>query len=266
MKTIIALTVTLTLTLGLFAEEITQRHMVYFGNSLVANTMPNFHQEFGQSAGRDWTANEIGGAGWPLTAHVFALQRGGMEVLTGDRGDLTFELREEKSYAKRLEEFTSQKYDGMMLQVFGAMKYVTKTHFASPVEFPELWKPDRLEWVPVGDVFMALERKMNAGTFPGGNGIKDFYTDRQHIRIGLPRYTAAATVYAVLFKDHPKALDWNLYAVNEKYLSKAELSGKKPYDTTHDKGALFEMTPENVAAVNETIWEVVTDHPYVKIR
>jgi hypothetical protein len=77
--------------------------------------------------------------------------------------------------------------------------------------FPDLWREGRLQMIPTGDVFLALDRKMRAGKVPGVDNIKEFYTDVQHIRAGLPRYTAAATFYAVMFEEHPGDLDWRIY-------------------------------------------------------
>ena len=122
--------------------------------------------------------------------------------------------------------------------------------------FPELWEQGRLRMIPTGDIFMALERKMRAGKVPGIDSIKDFYTDVQHIRAGLPRYTAASSFYAVMFEDHPKALDWRIYNDESEY-------GPDP---SHDKYPLLEITLERARVVNDTIWEVVTGHPYTKIE
>lgn len=121
--------------------------------------------------------------------------------------------------------------------------------------FPKLWEEGRLRMIPVGDVFMALEEKMAAGKVPGITSVKDYYTDVQHTRAGLPRYTGAASFYALLFERHPGKLDWSLYNDREKY-------GEDPH---HDKGELLEITEERAKIVNDTIWEVVTNHPYTKL-
>lgn len=118
--------------------------------------------------------------------------------------------------------------------------------------FPRLWQEGRLRMIPTGDIFCALDRKMRAGHVPGIRTIADFYTDVQHIRAGLPRYTAAAAFYACLFGEHPGKLDWRIYNDPGKY-------GDDPH---HDKGILLEITPERARIVNDTIWEVVTNHPY----
>jgi len=126
---------------------------------------------------------------------------------------------------------------------------------ALKAKFPELWQQGRLRMIPTGDVFMALDRKMQAGQVSGVATIKDYYTDVQHIRAGLPRYTAAASFFAVLFEEHPKALDWQIYNDESKY-------GEDPH---HDKYPFVAITPERVQVVNDTIWEVVAGHPYTRI-
>jgi hypothetical protein len=117
---------------------------------------------------------------------------------------------------------------------------------------PDVCKAGRLRMIPTGDIFLELDRKMRAGKVPGIATIKDFYTDVQHIRAGLPRYAAAAAFYACLFRENPGKLDWKLYNNREKY-------GPDPY---HDKGELLEITPQRAKIVNDTIWEVVKAHPY----
>ena len=121
-------------------------------------------------------------------------------------------------------------------------------------KFPELWAEGRLRMIPTGDIFMALERKMKAGEVPGIESIGEYYTDVQHIRAGLPRYTAAASFYAVMFEDHPKALDWRIYNDESRY-------GEDPH---HDKYPFVEITPERARVVNDTVWEVINNQPYAR--
>jgi hypothetical protein len=91
---------------------------------------------------------------------------------------------------------------------------------------------------------------------PGIATVDDYYTDVQHLRAGLPRYTVAASFYAVIFEDHPEALDWRVYNDAEKYGP----------DRSHDQGELLEITPERVKVVNDTIWAVVTGHPFTALE
>ena len=122
--------------------------------------------------------------------------------------------------------------------------------------FPELWKVGRLRMIPSGDLFLELDQRMRAGQVPGCRDIRDFYTDVQHIRFGLPRYTAAAMFYACLFEEHPGKLDWKLYNDRAKY-------GDDPH---HDGGELLPITPENVRAINDIIWQVVSSHPFTGLK
>lgn len=136
-------------------------------------------------------------------------------------------------------------------------------------KFPDLWKEKRLGMIPVGDVFFALDKKMKAGEVPGLVNVGQFSADGGHIRSGLPRYTVAATFFAVMFKAHPKALDWNIYGNRDNYISKAPDGLNKVgghYVHIPDLGTHLEITEERAQIVNDTIWEVVTDHPYTWVE
>jgi hypothetical protein len=117
--------------------------------------------------------------------------------------------------------------------------------------------------IPVGDIWLELHRKMKAGELPGFRDIEAFYTDVQHIRIGLPRYSAAAAFYAVMFKNKPHDLDWQVYNDKKNFMSRWD---KPHYDKNHDKGELIPITPETARVINDTVWEVVKKHPYVRMR
>ncbi|MFZ5833272.1 MAG: hypothetical protein ACOY3P_24550 [Planctomycetota bacterium] len=118
--------------------------------------------------------------------------------------------------------------------------------------YPELWTQGRLRMIPAGDLYLELDRAAREGRVPGVRDIRDFYTDVQHIRFGLARYTAAALFYASLFREHPGKLDWRIYGDREKY-------GDDPH---HDGGELLPITAENAAAVNDILWGVLDRHPY----
>ena len=127
--------------------------------------------------------------------------------------------------------------------------------------FPELWQAGRLGMIPVGDVFLELDKKMRAGQMPGLVNIGEFYADGLHLRSGLPRYTLAATYYAVLFRDDPATVDWRIYQDRGNYES-----GKYGfYVHQPDLGVHLDITPERAKVVNQTIWDVVEDHPYTGI-
>lgn len=121
---------------------------------------------------------------------------------------------------------------------------------------PETARAGRLQLIPMGEVFLTLDRKMRAGELPGLHGIGDYYTDGVHLRAGLPRYTLAATFYAVLFGEHPVALDYELFNEIGNYES-----GKFGfYVHQPDLGELIEITPERAEIVHDAIWEVVKGH------
>jgi hypothetical protein len=138
-------------------------------------------------------------------------------------------------------------------------------------KFPDLWKQGRLGMIPVGDVFLAVDQQIKAGKVPGLVNVGEFSTDGTHIRSGLPRYTVAATFYAVLFKEHPGKLDWKIYADRANYENKENLAQGKlnmiggHYVHVPDLGTHVEITEERAQVINDTIWEVVTKHPYTKV-
>jgi len=124
--------------------------------------------------------------------------------------------------------------------------------------FPELWHEGRLGMIPVGDVFLELDKKMKAGEVPGIINIGEYSADGGHLRSGLPRYTLAATYYAVLFREHPGKVDWKIFQERSNYES-----GKFGfYVHQPDLAVHLDITPDRAAVVNDTIWSVVKDHPY----
>jgi len=135
---------------------------------------------------------------------------------------------------------------------------------------PQLWAERRLALIPHGDVFLALDRKMRAGQLPGIENVAFFSRDGGHVRAGLPRYTLAATCFAVMFRENPAKLDYSIYNDLKNYenenLKKLPGYVGKPYTHQPDLGVLLEITPERAKIVNDTIWEVVSEHPYTQIN
>jgi hypothetical protein len=128
--------------------------------------------------------------------------------------------------------------------------------------FPALWNEGRLGMVPVGDVFLELDRKMKAGEVPGIVNIGEFSADGGHLRSGLPRYTLAATHFAVLFREHPGKADWKVFQERSNYDS-----GKYGYYVHQpDLAVHLDITPERAKVVNDTIWAVVSGHPYTRVK
>lgn len=135
--------------------------------------------------------------------------------------------------------------------------------------YPKLWADGRLGQIPNGDVFLALDEKMRAGKVPGVPNVGFYRRDGGHVRAGLPRYTLAATTFAVMFGRHPRELDASVYNDIENYRNEkmATLPGRVGPGYIHfpDCGELLEITPERKKVVDETIWEVVAGHPYTHI-
>jgi hypothetical protein len=138
--------------------------------------------------------------------------------------------------------------------------------------FPEMWKEGRLGMVPVGDVFLEIDKKMKAGEVPGLVNVGQFSTDGGHIRSGLPRYVLAATYYAVLFRDHPKNLDYRIFNDIDNYINKKAVEAGKAnnvhgfYVHAPDLGKMIVITPEIAEVINETIWTTVKEHPYSGVQ
>jgi hypothetical protein len=127
--------------------------------------------------------------------------------------------------------------------------------------FPEMWAEGRLGMIPVGDVFLELDKKMRAGQVPGIVNVGEFSADGGHLRSGLPRYTLAATYYAALFREHPGKVDWKIFQDRANYESKKFGF----YVHQPDLAVHLDITPERAKVVNDTIWEVVKGHPYTQI-
>lgn len=119
-------------------------------------------------------------------------------------------------------------------------------------KYPKLWKSGRLRMVPMGEIFFELNKAMQDGKIEGVKDIRDYYTDNQHIRKGLSRYTLAAGFYACLLRTHPDTIKWKVYNNSHTY-------GEDPF---HDLGELIPITDANAKAVNDVIWKTVTNHPY----
>lgn len=142
----------------------------------------------------------------------------------------------------------------------------TRAHMYAVMEgvkknLPDLWSEGRLGMIPVGDVFLAIDKKMRSGAVPGLENIGQYYSNG-HLRAGLPRYTLAATFYAVLFRDHPQRLKYQMYDDIGNFAA-----GKFGYYVHQpDLGQKVDITPERAKIVNDTIWEVVTHHPHTGVK
>ncbi len=132
--------------------------------------------------------------------------------------------------------------------------YHIKLFDAIKEKHTDLWQAGRLRVIPVGDIFLELHRKAKAGQFDGIMDIGEYYTDVQHLRGGLPRYTVAASFYACLFNERPDKLDWKIYNDVSRY-------GE---DRSHDALPILEITPERAKIVHDIIWNVVNNLPDAK--
>jgi hypothetical protein len=65
----------------------------------------------------------------------------------------------------------------------------------------------------------------------------------------------------VLFQDHPKNVDWKIFQDVGNYESKKFGF----YVHQPDLGVHLDITPERAEMLNDTIWEVVSDHRYVRM-
>jgi hypothetical protein len=141
--------------------------------------------------------------------------------------------------------------------------YVTQLMEGLKARFPDLWAEDRLAVIPMGEVFLAIDKKMRAGEVPGLTNIGEYSRDGGHVRSGLPRYTLGATCFAVMFRHRPHDLDWSIYNDPENYKNE-----NLPWGYCHqpDLGVHVEITAERAKAVNDAIWEVATSHPYTGLK
>ena len=122
--------------------------------------------------------------------------------------------------------------------------------------FPELWESGRLHHLPGGELFSRLNRRMEAGEFPGIGTIDDFYTDVQHIRAGAANYSIAALFYAGIFRERPDGLNYAMYNDQERY-------GEDPHN---DFGKVIEITPERASVIHDTVWELLREHPHANLN
>ena len=141
--------------------------------------------------------------------------------------------------------------------------YITRLMDELRAKYPELAKAGRLRLIPNGEVFLALDRKARAGQLPGIDNIGRFSTDGGHVRAGLPRFTLAATCYAVMFNEHPGKLDYAIYNDKENYRN--EKLPQPGYVHWPDLGELIEITPKRAKVVADTVWEVVRENQYTGV-
>jgi hypothetical protein len=142
--------------------------------------------------------------------------------------------------------------------------YITRLMEELRAKYPALARTGHLRLIPNGEVFFALDQKARAGQLPGIDNIGRFYTDGGHVRCGLPRFTLAATCYAVMFGEHPGRLDYTIYNDKENYRN--DKLPQPGYVHWPDLGELIPITPERAKVVTDTVWQVVCENPYTAVH
>ncbi len=100
---------------------------------------------------------------------------------------------------------------------------------------PDMKKPIRI--IPVGDVMYALDKKMQAGELPGFESIYNVYKDGIHLG-PYGSYIAGLTFASTMYKIDPRGLSSSAYG---------------------------ELDPNVVKIIQNTVWDVVSKHPYAGI-
>lgn len=92
--------------------------------------------------------------------------------------------------------------------------------------------------IPVGYVMAELNEMMKAGKVPGYKDIHGVYADGIHLN-NVGSYITACTFYATIFKEEPSGLPSSSYQINDAAL---------------------------VKIIHETVWKVVSAHPYSGVQ
>ena len=126
----------------------------YFGNSLTGSAMPGFHEELGESAGKQWICDVFAGAGWQSWQHRNELWRAmGRSVdaetqRASSRGDLTLDEDLAASAPFKPKKFFAGQWDAIVIQIFGSKLHnLTDRMWGSKFDGP----------VDVGDVAAASD-------------------------------------------------------------------------------------------------------------
>jgi len=108
--------------------------------------------------------------------------------------------------------------------------------------------------VPMGDVLFELNRRLRANPQAGTgtniySDIKQLYRDGNHLTQGVGAYIGAMTFYATFYKESPVGLS----------------TGKYNDITIYYSGVVQELTTNMQALIQQTVWDVVSTHPYAGI-
>jgi hypothetical protein len=171
--------------------------------------------------------------------------------------------REEFDYVRHWETVKYDADQGEEGSTHTTRDYTRRLMEELKARFPEKWREGKLRCIPVGEVYNTLEKRIRAGELSLPGGVTSFYSGTFHQRTGLPRYVLAATMYATLFRDRPHSLDWSVYNTPGAY---RQLGGPNWfYVHEPDLGEHMEITADLAEAVNDTIWQVATEHPYAGV-
>ncbi|MCC6680120.1 MAG: hypothetical protein IT445_04375 [Phycisphaeraceae bacterium] len=96
--------------------------------------------------------------------------------------------------------------------------------------------------IPSGEVLYQLDLRMHNGQVPGFSDVTQLYRDVHHLTTTVGRYVAGTTMFAALYGMSPQGLT-----------DPEVIPSSSPY------------SPELYAALNEAVWDVVSDYPYSNI-
>jgi len=99
-------------------------------------------------------------------------------------------------------------------------------------------RKNRIHLVPVGDVVLEIDKRAKAGKIPGIKSAVDLYVDGIHFG-DTGAFVVGSTFYATLFRKSPAGLSAEPYGVKD---------------------------PNQVKAIQEAVWDVVTQHPEAGLR
>lgn len=126
----------------------------------------------------------------------------------------------------------------------------TKDYFEDLVnslrgQTPYLSKPVLM--VPVGDVLYELNQRMKRGAIPGFSNVNQLYADGIHLN-NVGAFVTASTFYSTIYKADPRG------------------SSYAAYDVINNAATDRDITPELAAALQQCVWDVVSQHPYAGLR
>ena len=148
---------------------------------------------------------------------------------------------EDFDYEKQwLRKYNAGKWDGSN----ETRDYFERLTRALRAAYPDMEHPVLM--VPVGDVLLELDKRAKAGKVPGLEGVEEFYADGIHFN-NVGAFVVGTTFYSTMFRRDPRGSDAGPYG-----------RGKSDKDR--------EITREFAKAVQEVVWDVVSDHPLSGVK